>query len=193
MTLSERLRATKGRPAGFDYMRVGLASLIVVWHTVITSYGIEAQNALALGPTRPFWALLLPMFFALSGFLVSGSLERSRTLIGFLGLRVIRLFPALAVELLIAMMIIGPVFTVLPLASYFSDTVFQSYALNMLGIVHYYLPGVFLGNPAQQVNAQLWTLPFELKCYIAICLFYLLRLIELSFCLLQGALRCKPL
>jgi peptidoglycan/LPS O-acetylase OafA/YrhL len=40
----------------------------------------------------------------------------------------------------------------------------------MIGIVKYYLPGVFLKNPAPQVNAQLWTLPYEtilLHCDIA--------------------------
>ncbi|MCJ1962865.1 acyltransferase family protein [Novosphingobium mangrovi (ex Hu et al. 2023)] len=176
MTLSEQLTATRGRPAGFDYLRIALAAMIVVWHTAITSYGTETQTALALGPSRPIWAAILPMFFALSGFLVSGSLERSRTLISFLGLRVLRIFPALAVESLIAMLVIGPLFTAYALDLYFTDPVFQRYALNMLGIVQYDLPGVFLANPATQVNAQLWTLPFELKCYIAIALFYIFQM-----------------
>jgi len=186
MTLSDRLHLTNGRPAGFDYMRVVLAFMIVVWHTAIVSYGIEAQRSLILGPTRPMWALLLPMFFALSGFLVSGSLERSRTIVGFLGLRVIRLFPALAVESLIAMMVIGPLFTKHALIQYFSDADLWAYMLNMFGIVHYYLPGVFLDNPTPQVNAQLWTLPWELYCYIVISLFYILSLYRSKLLFVAG-------
>lgn len=180
MNLSARLHLTKGRPAGFDYMRVILAFMIVFWHTVITSYGIEAQRLLILGSTRPIWALLLPMFFALSGFLVSGSLERSRTIVGFLGLRILRLFPALAVESMIAMLIVGPVFTSYSLSQYFSDTNTWAYMLNMFGIVHYYLPGVFLSNPTNQINAQLWTLPYELYCYIVISLFYIIKLYRIK-------------
>ncbi len=157
MTFSERLGLTGGRPSGFDYVRIILASMIVVWHTVIVSYGIDTQRWLVLGPSRPVWAMILPMFFALSGFLVSGSLERSRTIVGFLGLRVIRIFPALAVESTIAMAIIGGFYTSYTLQEYIANSELWSYALNMFGIVRYYLPGVFINNPTTQVNAQLWT------------------------------------
>lgn len=176
MTFSERLGLTGGRPSGFDYVRIILASMIVVWHTVIVSYGIDTQRWLVLGPSRPVWAMILPMFFALSGFLVSGSLERSRTIVGFLGLRVIRIFPALAVESTIAMAIIGGFYTSYPLQEYIANSELWSYALNMFGIVRYYLPGVFINNPTTQVNAQLWTLPYELYCYILMSVIYIFGL-----------------
>ena len=53
MTLSDRLHLTNGRPAGFDYMRVVLAFMIVVWHTAIVSYGIEAQRSLISAQQGP--------------------------------------------------------------------------------------------------------------------------------------------
>ena len=168
MTLSERLALTRGRPAGFDYLRFGLASMIVVWHTVIISYGLQAQRALVMGPTRPLWSMLLPMFFALSGFLVSGSLERSRTLVSFLGLRVLRLLPALLVESLVSMLLLGPFLTTFSWREYFRDPLFSSYLLNIVGDVHFFLPGLFTNNPTPAVNGQLWTLPYELKCYLLI-------------------------
>jgi peptidoglycan/LPS O-acetylase OafA/YrhL len=38
--------------------------------------------------------------------------------------------------------------------------------LNIIGFIHYLLPGVFLSNPfAGQVNGSLWTVPFEIGCY----------------------------
>lgn len=97
MTLQERLESTRFRPTGFDYMRIALAILILCWHSIITSYGVGTQTAVAASAARPFVATLLPMFFTLSGFLVAGSLERTRTVSMFLGIRVIRIFPALAV------------------------------------------------------------------------------------------------
>lgn len=165
LTFSERLAATQGRPAGFDYIRVGLALAIVALHTVLVSYGVATAHSLITGPTRPVWALLLPMFFSLSGFLISGSLERSPTLVGFFALRVLRLVPALATETLISMLMIGPLLTSLALATYFSDRTFWAYALNLVGHVHFYLPGVFATNPVDWVNGQLWTLKYELYCY----------------------------
>lgn len=173
MTLSEQLQNTNNRPAGFDYLRICLALSIVVWHTAVTSYGHTAQAALSLGIFRPVWAILLPMFFSLSGFLVSGSLERSKTIVEFLGLRLIRLLPALSVESIITVILIGPIFTDLKLESYFLNVQTYAYFLNIVGDVHYYLPGVFESNPIATVNGQLWTLPSEFKCYFIIAVLYL--------------------
>ncbi|MDR6873015.1 peptidoglycan/LPS O-acetylase OafA/YrhL [Bosea sp. BE125] len=169
-------------------MRVALAFAIVAWHTVIVSYGIDGQRSLALGPTRPIWAALLPMFFALSGFLVSGSLERSRTLFGFIGLRLLRLLPALAVESLVAMVVLGSIFTSYTLAQYLTDGNFWAYTSNIFGIIRYYLPGVFLENPTTQVNAQLWTLPYELYCYIAISLLFVFRFYQSTTLLITACI-----
>ncbi len=170
-SLEDRLKATQGRPSGFDYMRVALALAVICWHSRLTSYG-EGPGArhiwfvdIALFPLAIF---ILPMFFSLSGFLVAGSLERSRTLVTFLGLRVFRIVPALAVEVLLSALILGPLLTTVPLQSYFLDPEFQSYFLNILGDIHYRLPGVFLSNPFTLVNGQLWTVPYELACYISL-------------------------
>jgi peptidoglycan/LPS O-acetylase OafA/YrhL len=169
MTLSERLDQASGRPAGFDYVRLILACSVLVWHSIVTSYGNAAQDEVQVGPWRPLVSLILPMFFALSGFLVAGSLERSRSLIGFLGLRVIRIYPALTAEVLLSALILGPLQTTLPLPDYFTDATFFRYLVNVTGHISYELPGVFLDNPnPQRVNGQLWTVPFELLCYIAL-------------------------
>jgi peptidoglycan/LPS O-acetylase OafA/YrhL len=169
MTLSQRLAATQGRPAGFDYLRILLAASIVGWHSIVVCYGGVAQHDAGFGVFRPLWAMLLPMFFALSGFLVSGSLERARTMVGFMGLRIIRLVPALAVESAIAMLLLGPLFTKLSLGAYLSTSQTYKYLANIVGHIQYKLPGVFDGNPMPSiVNAQLWTLPYELYCYIVL-------------------------
>src|ERR1700761_3676596 len=113
-TIQDRISETGGRSTGFDYMRLVLALAILGWHSIVTCYGSVAQDAVGASPARPLIALLLPAFFALSGFLVAGSLERSRTIPMFLGLRALRILPALAVESLISALIIGPLLTTLP-------------------------------------------------------------------------------
>ena len=170
-TIADRIVVTGGRATGFDYLRIGLAISIVAWHTIITSYGEGVQNAAFASHLRPLFAILLPLFFALSGFLVAGSLERTPELARFLGLRTIRIIPALAVETIMSAFILGPVLTSLPFLAYFKDYRFHRYLYNVAGWIHYTLPGVFSQNPYPSViNAQLWTVPYELECYILLAI-----------------------
>lgn len=167
-SLEERLEETRWRPSGFDYMRVVLALGVIGWHSTLTSYGGAEHNWLADLVLFPLAIFILPMFFSLSGFLVAGSLERSRTFLSFLGLRVFRIMPALAVEVMLSALILGPLLTTLPLGAYVRDPQFHAYFLNIVGDIHYLLPGVFTSNPFPLVNGQLWTVPYELACYIAL-------------------------
>jgi peptidoglycan/LPS O-acetylase OafA/YrhL len=168
-TVEDSLVAASGRPSGFDYMRLSLALSVVVWHTVEISYGRAAEQAIWNTSWRTVLGLILPMFFALSGFLVAGSLDRSKTLVTFLGLRTFRIVPALAGDVLLSALILGPIITTMPLESYFSDFQFRSYFLNIVGDIHYFLPAVFTANPAgSTVNGQFWTIPYELKCYLVL-------------------------
>lgn len=41
--------------------------------------------------------------------------------------------------------------------------------------MQFYLPGVFEQNPNKQVNASLWTVPFELECYIGLSILFVVR------------------
>jgi peptidoglycan/LPS O-acetylase OafA/YrhL len=174
-TIGERLDYVNGRPAGFDYMKLSLAVLVVVFHSVNTTYGQEADYELWNSPLRPFARAVLPMFFGVSGFLIAASLDRSKTIIKFLGLRVLRIFPALTVEVMLSAFIIGPLLTTYALGAYFSDPLFFSYLLNAVGEVHFLLPGVFADNPhPNTVNATLWTIPFELYAYISLAILALL-------------------
>jgi peptidoglycan/LPS O-acetylase OafA/YrhL len=165
-TLAQQLAITKNRPSGFDYMRIVLALSVICWHSLLISYGTDTTAGVWGRVLQPLSLLIVPMFFALSGFLVAGSLERSRSLVGFLGLRVFRIMPALVVEVLLSALILGPLLTTASLGSYFADPVLHSYFWNILGDIHYKLPGLFQQNPTDLVNGQLWTVPYELVCYI---------------------------
>jgi peptidoglycan/LPS O-acetylase OafA/YrhL len=184
MTLLDQMERTNGRSSGFDYMRVGLAALIVCLHSVTTSYGMPAQDALwGSIPGRPL-TLLVPMFFALSGFLVAGSWERCRTMMSFLGLRVLRIFPALSAQVVLSALIIGPLVTILPLQAYVHDPLFARFFWNAVGHPQYFLPGVFTHNPVPYVNGQLWTVPYELDCYLILTALALIGVVKRRWILL---------
>lgn len=87
------------------------------------------------------------MFFALSGFLVAGSLERCKTLLTILGLRVIRIYLVLAVEVVLSAFLIGASVTTYPLRDYFTDPLLFHYLRNSFGDIHFFLPGVFQHQP----------------------------------------------
>jgi len=165
-SIADRMNAA-GPTRGFDYLRLFLALGVVAWHSIYVSGDAQVQNIVLNSWIGPLKALLLPMFFSLSGFLVAGSMERARSLEGFATLRVLRIAPALAVEVLLSVILLGAVLTELPLGEYFTSPTLRSYLLNMCGDIHYHLPGVFLNNPVHAtVNLSLWTVPFELQCYL---------------------------
>ncbi len=90
-------------------------------------------------------------------------------MVTFIGHRVVRILPALAVEITLSALILGPLLTQLPLQQYFSGSEFASYFMNILGDIHYRLPGLFAYNPTHYtVNTSLWTIPYELYCYLAL-------------------------
>ena len=165
--LSEQQKG-EGLTTGFDYLRLGLSVAVLVWHSILLTAGPAAYSGLWSGPFRCIPAAILPMFFALSGFLVTGSLMRT-SIPHFLALRALRLVPALAVEVTLSALILGVAFTTMPLREYFTSPEFFRYFGNILGLVHFTLPGVFAQNTVPRViNSQLWTIPFELECYAAI-------------------------
>lgn len=191
----------RGVGPGFDLLRILLAIVIFYGHTrwiagtggmsLDTVAQVAAQTSLNgglgattgvaqewSGITRPLWLGLVPAFFALSGFLVTGSALRLRSTPTFLAHRSLRIFPALIVETMLAAVIIGPLLTLLPLAAYFEAPQFARYFGNIVGAVWYVLPGVFAGNPVPHiVNVNLWTLPSEFYCYLLMAAAMLTRLV----------------
>lgn len=193
--ISARMESVEGHSTGFDYLRILLSTAVLFIHSKTFTLGADVQtfkslvnSTVRLGTfsvAQPpiyqpiIWAVV-PAFFALSGFLVSGSLHRSKTTIGFLLLRALRIFPALCVESLLAMLVLGPLVTSFTLAAYFSDPLFHAYPLNIIGDIQYYLPGVFLSNPVPRVvNLQLWTIPAEMYCYVILATVLALQLAHL--------------
>jgi peptidoglycan/LPS O-acetylase OafA/YrhL len=168
------MRENDGAGPGFDAVRLALALSVVLWHSRQISYG---RGTIWL----PVY-MIVPAFFALSGFLVAGSMVRVKNVFVFLALRGLRILPALMVEITLSALILGPLVTSLPLARYVADPEFAHYFTNVVGIIRYRLPGVFVDNPLPGiVNGQLWTVPGELHCYIALAILMVTRMATKSW------------
>jgi peptidoglycan/LPS O-acetylase OafA/YrhL len=116
--LQDQLDAVHDHPSGFDYLRLVLAISVIVWHSVAVCYGGVIQAEFFGGPLRPLLYSIVPAFFALSGFLVASSLERNK-IPQFVTLRIMRIFPALVVEVFISALVIGPLLTTFTWRMYF--------------------------------------------------------------------------
>ena len=85
--------------------------------------------------------------------------------------RALRLLPALAVVLVALAFVAGPVLTERSLANYFTDPQAYGYVPANLSLLMFVdtLPGVFTHNPfPEAVDGSLWTLMFEVRCYLAV-------------------------
>ncbi len=164
-SIGDVLVANKGEGPGFNFMRLALALLILGAHSAWVAGKDTSQDWVGLHGL--FLLSLVPAFFALSGFLVTGSALRTNAVRPFIALRLIRIVPALFVEVVLSAIIFGPLLTSYVLSDYFSDPRFYEYFGNIVGRIRFELPGLFETNPVPHiVNVNLWTLKPEFYCYI---------------------------
>ncbi len=114
----------------------------------------------------------MPVFFFLSGLLVTQSLDNSPTAWDFIRRRMLRLYPAAIFYVWVMAVLIGPIISTYSPAVYYSDPLFRQYLLTATLVqVYYYLPGVFSSSPlGPSVNASLWSIPMEIKLYTVLLL-----------------------
>ena len=161
-------------------------------HSFIISGDTVEDKLLPWGIDNVIGYSVLPIFFALSGFLVAASLVRTRSMPIFLGLRGLRILPALLVEITLSALLLGPLLTGFSLRDYYTGTEFFQYFLNCIGYIHYHLPGVFLTHPVPRtVNGSLWTVPYEAKCYLALAALAILGLSKRPLPFLVGFPRSR--
>ena len=174
MKLSQHIQS--GRDNNFNLIRFVAASLVVFSHSYSVTGQGENEPLTVLFPQHLAWgSLAVNLFFVLSGFLIARSWLEKRDLVAFLYARASRIYPALVVATLFCALIIGPLYTRLPLWQYFTDIQFfkfvaENTTLILKGIT-LKLPGGFESNiSSSNVNTPLWTLPFEVKMYLLIAL-----------------------
>jgi peptidoglycan/LPS O-acetylase OafA/YrhL len=142
--------------------------MVILTHCCQTSDPIYPLS----GKTLSGSGIAMPVFFFLSGLLVSNSLDHSSSRRNFLWKRFLRLYPAACLVVLLSACVLGPLLTTCSMKTYFSSPDFFKYlATGLLIHVFYLLPGVFTHSPlGPSVNASLWSLSLELKLYAGLFL-----------------------
>ena len=167
----------EGRDNNLNLIRMIAASAVLVSHAWPIGRGAGTREPLrdllghSLGTVSVF------VFFAVSGFLIARSFERQPGVGAWARARALRLFPGLAVALVLTVVLLGPLATVLPLRAYLTDPATLTYLPRNLSLafLQYDLPGVFGSNPfPAAINGSLWTLFHEVLCYAGILVIGLL-------------------
>lgn len=168
-------RCLEARSDNFLALRIVAASMVIYGHAPAVSAAVVPHDVFWLATGIYSGDIALSIFFLVSGFLVSASYARSRSALRFLWARVVRLYPALVVHLVLMAFVVGLVMTLLPRKDYvFSPRVWH-FLLQNLKLVSeqvWLLPGVFeAGHRSSVVNASLWTLPAEARMYLLLAAF----------------------
>jgi peptidoglycan/LPS O-acetylase OafA/YrhL len=157
------------RRNNFTAIRFLLAWMVIFAHSFALQPvpGMDMPLGFLLQGSTTTGQMAVDGFFAISGFLVAGSLV-NRGLIDYVLSRALRLLPALIVCVFLTVFLLGPFVTNLPVTEYFSKSETYKYLKNALAFPFavYTLPGVFEGNAAAGVNGSLWSIPYEVRCYM---------------------------
>lgn len=170
----------------FDFLRLFFASAVIISH----SFPLTAREEIfAKWSSGQFdlGALSVHIFFAISGYLIFQSLQRSKNIADYIWKRILRLYPALIAVLLITMLILPLVYDGKNIVKELS---YWSYLFNGLSLynLQYHVAGVFENNPyPKSINGSLWTLSYEFTMYISFLALFAVRKNKLSLYLLLFA------
>lgn len=166
------------RRNNFNFIRLAAALAVVASHATLLHSGDPARELMAGLSCYNLGQHAVNIFFVLSGIMVTASLLRSASLLDFLVARSLRIYPALICVALLLLLVLGPMVTNVGFADYIGDrrTLLFLLKVTILPSGHAELPGVFSGNPVPGlVNVPIWTIKYELICYVLLAGIFLLR------------------
>jgi peptidoglycan/LPS O-acetylase OafA/YrhL len=159
-----------GRDNNFQLIRLLSAAAVVLFHSYALTNHWTDEPLWRVMPEFNFGALGVGCFFVISGFLVTQSWLARRAVGPFVAARVLRIYPALIGAVMFTVALAG-VSSALDWGAFLRDPQTRDYIVHVAPgwEMKYRLPGAFPANPiAHDVNGSLWTLPVELRLYIAV-------------------------
>ena len=172
----------------FGFLRLLLAILVIFSHSFpLGGFGIDALEAFTRG-RHTVGLAAVAMFFVLSGFLITRSASGSVSVARFIWHRFLRIFPGYWTCLIVCAFIFAPLIAFVEYGTLLGifaapRTSPQSFVLHNAGLLHLNdfsllgivnispqsIAGLFRHNPVPHlINGSLWTLPFEVVCYLGV-------------------------
>jgi peptidoglycan/LPS O-acetylase OafA/YrhL len=163
----------------FTILRLLLAVAVVVSHAFSVTTGAVADEPLAAWTGFTLGEHAVNGFFVISGFLVTMSFDQ-RGWRDYVIARTLRIAPGLIVATLAVALLLGAAMTSLPLTAYFESPDLRRFIGMTLTSFksNIALPGVFADNPFKFPMGTVWTLKYEVLCYVGVLVFGLLSLLR---------------
>lgn len=150
----------------FTLLRLILATSVIYSHCFQVLTGEYHSDPLARYIGVPVSTFGVDGFFFLSGFLVYPSLSRIGAPLRFLGARLARIWPGLAVSVILTV-VVGAFFSTAGGLAYLNGPTRDFILLNLsLMKGAYSLTGINCDGAPCNINGSLWTLPWEVRCYL---------------------------
>ncbi len=161
-----------GRDNNLNLIRMVAATAVLVSHAWPITLGPGAVQPLEEAVGHTLGTLAVFAFFTISGFLITASFERSSSLTSFLAARFLRLYPALIVSLLVVGLVIAPLISSLGAVGFLSTSHPWEFIARNLALASpmFVLPTVFESNPYPAIEGSIWTLFYEVLCYMGVFL-----------------------
>ena len=173
-------RLSRGRSNNFDVIRFTLALLVIVTHSYGSLLGPSAAEPL-LAATRGqlgFGDLAVDFFFVISGFLITASWINGQGLLSFLSKRVLRIYPAIAVAILLCLVVVAPLGAERP-AEYLRQLSPLTFLHSLLQLQIPQQSGIFVSQAYPGIlDLSLWTIRYEFLCYLMVAAFGVFRLLD---------------
>ena len=159
------MQVTPHRQNNFDFIRIVAALCVILSHQYALN-GLAQPSVLDVHSLGGFGVLL---FFSISGFLVAKSWSADPHLLRFAVKRFLRIWPAFALAITLAALLLGPLVSKLALHDYYAHPMVKAYFNNLAFSLRDELPLTFVGNALPTaINGAIWTIPLEVKCYVAL-------------------------
>jgi peptidoglycan/LPS O-acetylase OafA/YrhL len=154
---------------GFTGLRLALALAVVVSHAFSVATGAAGDEPLARPTGYTLGEHAVNGFFAVSGFLVTMSCDR-RGIRDYALARTLRILPGLVAATLVVSLGLGAALTRLPVSEYLRDPGLWSFIRGTLTTFksNAALPGLFEANPYRAPLGTVWTLKYEVLCYLGV-------------------------
>lgn len=150
----------------FGILRLLFAILVIVSHSSEIIDGNRSRELMTrIFGTLSFGELAVDGFFLISGYLITKSFVQSQSTSSYLAKRLARIVPGYLVAFWICVLVIAPLAgAVQPLSS---GQVIRHQMMLSLFLLPPNVSGVFTGLPYPALNAPMWTIAYEMACYLA--------------------------
>lgn len=162
-----------GKSNNLTFIRLIAALSVIYGHTSAVVAGAPADWVAVTTGYAFIGGVAVDLFFLISGFLVTASILNSGVK-NYVISRVLRIYPALWVNLILVTFVMGSIVTTLSVTEYLTNGEVWSYFKGLAFTYQggFFLPGVFTQNHDKAVNGSIWSVLIEVWLYIAVLFFY---------------------